>query len=290
MLRTLSTLTRIHRASISTSTLLIGAALAATACSDQNPTGSSPRPVPNRPNAYYTTSVIADQSKLDFGSVIVGMQSDSRPVTFTNITPDPLSLAFVFEGLDSDQFAYDDSYEPACGRNKSLAAGASCVVGVRFKPAREGPIAADIVAADELARKHNVAIVGTGIAGADMKLTMTGAQQGRVITYSIKVENIGPSIAKGVMITDFVPQGTTFASIIVPGNLSCLTPAVGSPGAVTCSAAQFVGDETATIQLTVKLPPGSKGGATNTAEVSSITEDPVLKNNAATVTTGAKTR
>jgi uncharacterized repeat protein (TIGR01451 family) len=288
MLRTLSTLPRTRRTSTSAATLLLATALA-TACSDNNPTGA-PLRVPRQPNAYYTTSVIADQSKLDFGSVIVGMQSDSRPVTFTNVTTDPLNLAFVFEGLDSDQFSYDDSYEPACGRGKTLAAGASCVVGVRFKPTREQPAAAGIVAATGQVIASNVEIVGTGIAGADLALTMTGSQQGRVIAYNIKVENRGPSVAKGVMITDFVPQGTTFASIIVPPNLTCLTPVVGAAGVVSCSATKFVGDETATVQLTVKLPPGSKGGATNTAEVSSTTEDPVLRNNAATVTTGAKTR
>lgn len=106
------------------------------------------------------------------------------------------------------------------------------------------------------------------------------------LTYTIGVKNFGPGVANGVVLTDPVPNGTTFVSA-TPSQGSCSTPAVGSGGAVSCSVGTLANGANATITLVVKVRHSllTLKTITNKATVSANTPDPQSANNAATAKT-----
>jgi uncharacterized repeat protein (TIGR01451 family) len=132
--------------------------------------------------------------------------------------------------------------------------------------------------------------VSTPVANAaDMSITKTAGDPtppaGGTETYTLKVNNAGPSPAESVAVTDSLPAGTTFVSAV---------PSVGTctPGAstVSCGLGTLAVSGTATIAVTVRLASGlSPGPLTDLAQVTSTTPDPNLANNtdSATVQVGA---
>jgi uncharacterized repeat protein (TIGR01451 family) len=109
---------------------------------------------------------------------------------------------------------------------------------------------------------------------------------GNNLTYTITVNNAGPSNAAGVSISDTLPTGTTFVSLSSPGGWSCTTPAVGGTGTSSCSNASVVPGNSV-FTLTVNVDAGIATGTviTNTATASSTTSDPNSGNDSATATT-----
>ena len=129
-------------------------------------------------------------------------------------------------------------------------------------------------------------------AGADLSVTKTGpAEQGAGldITYTITVTNPGPTDAASVVLSDAVPDNTTFMSFTqnTGPTFTCNMPTVGGTGAVDCSIASLAVDATATFTLVVNVNSDVVEGTTisNTASVSSTTSDPDQANNSSTVTT-----
>ncbi|MGH8029429.1 MAG: hypothetical protein ACREO3_05795, partial [Arenimonas sp.] len=55
------------------------------------------------------------------------------------------------------------------------------------------------------------------------------------ITYNLTVSNSGPQAASSLTLSSSVPAGTGFQSLIASPGWSCVTPAVGASGAVTCT-------------------------------------------------------
>ncbi|HEX3129654.1 MAG TPA: ExeM/NucH family extracellular endonuclease [Thermoanaerobaculia bacterium] len=98
---------------------------------------------------------------------------------------------------------------------------------------------------------------------------------GANLTYTITVDNNGPSNAASVSLTDTLPAGTTFVSLSSPGGWSCTQPSVGSGGTVSCSIGSL-GLGNAVFTLTVAVDPSVADGTviTNTAKVTSTTPDP----------------
>ena len=113
-----------------------------------------------------------------------------------------------------------------------------------------------------------------------------GAQQ----TYVLQITNNGPSVSRGVVVTDALPAGVTFVSVV---------PATGctTGSTVTCSLGDLGRSATATLQITVQLA-SNIGGTTlaNTATVASspasgaATPDPNTGNNSSTVSQKVATR
>jgi uncharacterized repeat protein (TIGR01451 family) len=118
---------------------------------------------------------------------------------------------------------------------------------------------------------------------ADLAVTKDGplsAVAGSNITYTIGVNNIGPSTAVSVTLTDIVPAGTTFVSF------NQLTgPAFTCDNTVNCTIATLAPATPATFELTVSVPANATAPVANTATVGSATTDPVPTNNTDTVTT-----
>ncbi|CAG0973889.1 hypothetical protein BURK2_01454 [Burkholderiales bacterium] len=141
----------------------------------------------------------------------------------------------------------------------------------------------------------NTATATTTVATeANLSLTKTDAPDpvlpGALLTYSITVNNAGPSDAANALLTDVLPAGTTFASLTSPGGWSCVTPAVGAGGTVSCSnAAMAPGSAAFTLAVTVSGALAGGSTLSNTATISSDTTDPNAGNNSATATTAVAT-
>jgi uncharacterized repeat protein (TIGR01451 family) len=121
---------------------------------------------------------------------------------------------------------------------------------------------------------------------ADLLITKNGrphpVKPGHVITYTITVQNAGPSDAKNVKIRDFVGHHVVFESV----TAGCSHPASGDTGGVHCSLGPVHAGGSVVITLVVRVKNHASPGALvrNTAHVSSPTPDPDHLNNHATAT------
>ncbi len=98
---------------------------------------------------------------------------------------------------------------------------------------------------------------------------------GNNVTYRLRVGNTGPSDAQNVVVTDILHPETSFVSLDTGSSgFTCVAPAAGSTGTVSCTRAMApAGASNLDILATVKVNPNFTGGSvSNTAEVSSSTE------------------
>lgn len=122
------------------------------------------------------------------------------------------------------------------------------------------------------------------IAAADLSITKTGDANGTAgtqVTYTVGVDNAGPSTATGVKVVDDLPAAVTFVSA---------APDVGSftlnGQRLTWNVGNVApGDPVREIDITVKIKPNATGQLENTAEVDSAVLDPDTSNNRVTFTT-----
>jgi uncharacterized repeat protein (TIGR01451 family) len=109
---------------------------------------------------------------------------------------------------------------------------------------------------------------------------------GTNLTYTITVNNAGPSAAGAVVLSDTLPANTTFVSLASPGVWSCTTPPVGSAGIVSCSISSLA-PGSAVFTLTVLVASSTTAGTvlSNTAMVSSTTTNTNLNTQSTATTT-----
>jgi uncharacterized repeat protein (TIGR01451 family) len=124
---------------------------------------------------------------------------------------------------------------------------------------------------------------------ADLSVSNTAsppsAISGQAITYTITVNNAGPSAAATVSMSNPVPTDTTFTSLTSPGGWSCTTPAVGATGTVNCAIPSLaVGSSVFTLVVTVD-PGATAASISDTATVTSTTADPAPGNESAIAST-----
>lgn len=137
---------------------------------------------------------------------------------------------------------------------------------------------------------NNSATATTAVAAsADLVISNSGSPanviNGQPITYTITLDNNGPSAAASVSMSNVIPANTTFTSLASPGGWSCTTPAVGATGTVTCTRASFTGGP-AVFNLVVTVDAAAPPTMiVDTAIVSSATADPAPGNESATATT-----
>jgi uncharacterized repeat protein (TIGR01451 family) len=135
---------------------------------------------------------------------------------------------------------------------------------------------------DSAAGNNTGAVISTLAPSADLKVTKaaspTAAVAGSPLTYTITVENLGPSVAKNVNLTETLPSGFTATSLSSTAGTCVLAGA--------CALGDLaVGTTTITVVGTVDA---SYTGSTlvNSANASSsVTNDPSTLNNSANVTT-----
>ncbi len=148
----------------------------------------------------------------------------------------------------------------------------------------------------------------TSLPPADVALFKGAAgrvKSGQNLTYGIGVVNFGPASASGVVVTDILPDGTTFVSagwatascISSGGGVTCtpppptqLTPCAFSSGTVSCSTGQlapftFANPTGAGIQVVVRVTAPTGSVIRNTATVAASNPDPNETNNVSSVST-----
>ncbi len=115
------------------------------------------------------------------------------------------------------------------------------------------------------------AAADVGIAKSDGDVEATPGEQ---LVYTLSVNNAGPDTAANVVVVDTVPAGTTFASASATvGTCS------ESAGTVTCNLGDVAMGDTPTVTLNVTIGSATAGVLTNTATVSTDTNDPDPSNN-----------
>jgi len=156
-----------------------------------------------------------------------------------------------------------------------------------------------VTSATDINNANNTAVTTTTVAtGAQADLVMTNSPSatsvtaGSSITYTQTVTNNGPGAATTLTFTENIPANTTFQSI-VSGLWSCITPAVGATGTVTCTLATLNAAASAPISLVVQVNASTPSGTVigDTASVIASTGDPNPGNSSATanVTVGTGT-
>jgi uncharacterized repeat protein (TIGR01451 family) len=136
------------------------------------------------------------------------------------------------------------------------------------------------------------ALAGVGSAAqpvtANLKITKTDSPDpvrvGQSLTYTIGVEDQGPSPATGVTVTDNLPKGVDLVSASGPSGACAV-----QGGRITCPVGSLkpigINYGGAPASVTIVVVPRSSGTITNTATVKGDQKDPVAANNKATVTT-----
>ena len=119
---------------------------------------------------------------------------------------------------------------------------------------------------------------------ADVSITKADSPDpvtaGNQLTYTLTVNNAGPSDAQNVVVTDTLPAEVTLVSV---------TSSQGGCAALPCSLGTITSGGSATVTITVTVNIGTFGTLTNTASVTSDTNDPDNSNNAVTEDTTSET-
>jgi uncharacterized repeat protein (TIGR01451 family) len=112
------------------------------------------------------------------------------------------------------------------------------------------------------------------VTSANLALTKSGALNGNAV-WTLRVDNLGPSAAQDVVVTDTLPSRLSFDSA-TPG---CTYN--GSTRIVRCAVASLGQSTSASFTITTSITGKGGGWITNTAQVSSSTPDPSTANNTA---------
>src|SRR5205807_489952 len=144
----------------------------------------------------------------------------------------------------------------------------------------------------QLITGNNVLPGGDGASCIITDLAVTNSAPAQVavgsnLTYTQSVSNLGAFTADGVVYMAPIPASATFQSISVPAGWTCITPAVGGTGVVTCTTPTLSNGATANFSLVVHVNGGTPAGylLAETNSVSSNTPDSNPANNQATATT-----
>ena len=169
----------------------------------------------------------------------------------------------------------------------SLANGTTASLALTVVPASSGIITNSAVASsavtDLYPQNNTVSLVSPiNVPSADLVLGMSDSPDpvaaGAPLTYSIIVTNLGPAPAPGVVITNRLPAGLNFTSVITSQGTSGQ-----SAGTVWANLGTI--NSGATASMTLVTWASFVGTVTNAATVSSSIIDPLKANNTASVKT-----
>jgi hypothetical protein len=216
-----------------------------TASADLPTTKGSLQTALNGPSDAYVAKlplllpVVVAPASLDFGTQLIGLTTNPQSVTITNnnataLTINSITVVAIKPPSAATDFAISNNSCPA-----SLAAGASCIVMVTFKPSVAGAESASLVFNDvDPSSPQSVTLTGTGTAtGSAVLLTPTSLTfAGQLVTTSsttnptVTVKNIGTvtlNIASITISGDF-SQKNTCAATLTAGS-SCVITVTFTP-------------------------------------------------------------
>ncbi len=167
----------------------------------------------------------------------------------------------------------------------SLASGDSATVTIVVTPNSAGDLTntASVTATEsDSSTGDNTASETTTVnPAANLSLAKTASPNpvllGEELTYTLTVNNSGPSAGTAVTVTDTLPVGVSFVSSAAsPGTCS-------GTSTVTCTLGSLASGDSATV--TIVVTPNSTGELTNTASVTATESDPSAGDNTAPDTT-----
>jgi uncharacterized repeat protein (TIGR01451 family) len=202
-------------------------------------------------------------------------------VTVHNILPAGATLASATASQGSCTAA---GATVTCHLN-TLASGTTATANVQVVAPAEPGTLTDVATVTSDAHDPNPANDATRAkttvqAEADLSVrtsdTPDPVKAGQPLTYTLTVENEGPSTANSVSVTDTLPGGAT--NPVVTASQGNCTPGGGS---ITCAVGTLASGATATITVALTAP-ATAGIAADTATVSANESDPSSANNKAT--------
>jgi len=149
----------------------------------------------------------------------------------------------------------------------TLASGASRTVTINARANKTGNFTNTAVASADGNLKAQ-AKVTTKVTAPDLAITKKGPARtfiGKTITYDMTVTNKGDGVAKGVMVSDGIPAGTTFVSATEGGTLDA--------GSVVWNFGDLAPGQSKAFKLTVKA--GGKGTVKNAVAASAACAESV---------------
>ncbi len=110
------------------------------------------------------------------------------------------------------------------------------------------------------------------------------AVPGETLSYTLTVDNHGPSDATGVMLTDTLPMGVSLVTVIPSQGDACMTEQDDlSAALLVCNLGRLNSGETATVTIVIALdepwPPAAADAMSHAVEAVSEQADPNLDNN-----------
>ena len=128
---------------------------------------------------------------------------------------------------------------------------------------------------------------------ADLSLSASapaGAIAGGAISYAFTAGNVGSAPAANAVVTHTLAPQTAFSSLVAPLGWTCIKPAAGSGGTVSCSKASMAVGETAAFGITaVIICPYAAPTVTAAALASTSSVEPNTSNNTASFTSTVTT-
>lgn len=285
---------------VANGTTVSNTATASTTSADSNPSNNTSATV------MTTISASADVSIVKSGDAAVFAGNNiNYTITVENAGPStaasvswtdtlPAGTTFVSEMQTAGPtFTCTTGATITCGI-ASLAPGATATFAVTVQVApgtANGTISntanATSTTPDPNGNNNSSTAMTTVSASADLSVAKTApaaAVAGSNVTYTITLQNLGPSDAASVTLTDVLPAGTAFVSESQTSGptFTCTTGAT-----VTCSIATFAAGASATFNVTVTFSGSLTNGTTvtNTANVSSTTPDSNPNNNTSSAAT-----
>jgi hypothetical protein len=151
-------------------------------------------------------TVSLSPASLDFGVQVVQTKSSPQSVTLTNGAI-PLTISSIgFTGTDPGDFGQTNT----CG--KGLAPGATCSIGVTFKPTQLGPRNASLTITDNGAGSpQSVSLSGTGVTTGPNATLSTGS-----LTFATQLVGTTSS-AQSITLSNYGNQTLSITSIAVTG-------------------------------------------------------------------------
>jgi uncharacterized repeat protein (TIGR01451 family) len=135
---------------------------------------------------------------------------------------------------------------------------------------------------------YDAFVIKVATIASDLEVTNsapTSVDTGSNLTYVITGSNNGPDAATKVVISDTVPNGSTFVSVTTTSG-TCTSPKVGGTGKVSCTASSLADSAMFTVTLTVNVDAAAGKTISDTAEISSADGyDPKSANNSAVAKT-----
>ncbi|HEX5492737.1 MAG TPA: hypothetical protein VFX07_15860 [Candidatus Udaeobacter sp.] len=198
-------------------------------------------------------------------------QSSDQGITFS----DQVLLTFLSSATDNG-----DNRQRVLGDYMQMKAVDTCFFGA---------FTGNGVAFGRPFANHDPIFFRVCVGEADLEITKSDSPDpvttGSDLTYTITVTNNGPDAATSVTVTDTLPAETTFVSCSSTGGGVC----GGSNNNRSITFASLASGQSETVTLVANVDCALADGSqiSNTATVSSLTDDPNLMDNSATTTTTA---